>query len=156
MLGIKRIRERRDGMDKITISMAVFVDGMVKSFEDHLPKTNPGIPFPATPAKKWLYKTDATAEERKEVLELGYQFIVGMLLWEARGTYPECAIQGYTNWHGSCVTPSGMPGSVRCIIMVNWMRVNRSCGIVFSDKGNPHPIVFSDASNKPDDSDGKS
>ena len=36
------------------------------------------------------------------------------------------------------------------------MRVNRSRGIVFLDKGNPHPIVFSDASNKPDGSDGKS
>ena len=36
------------------------------------------------------------------------------------------------------------------------MHVNRSHSIVFLDKGNPHPIVFSDASNKPDDTDGKS
>ena len=70
------------------MSMTAFVDGMVKSFEDHLPKPNPDTPFPA---KKWLYKTDASAEESKEVLDLGYQRIVGMLLWACRGTFPECA-----------------------------------------------------------------
>ena len=64
--GIKRIRERRDGHDKqddkVTMSMAAFVYGMVKSFEGHLPQTNPGTPLPA---KKWLYKIKQTLRQRK-------------------------------------------------------------------------------------------
>ena len=151
MLGIKRIRERRDGHDKVTVSMTAFVDGMVKSFEEHLPKTNPDTPFPA---KKWLYQTDASAEESKEVLDLGYQRIVEMLLWACMGTFLECGIGLHQLIRVMC-SPSR--DAWKCALhMVNRMRVNRSRIIVFSDGGNPNPVVFSNAFNKPDETDGKS
>ena len=77
-----------------------------------------------------------------------------MLLWAAQGTYPECATGLHQLTQVMC-NPS--KDAWKCALhMVNWMCVNRSCGIMFLDKGDPHPIVFSDASIKPDDTDSKS
>ena len=39
--------------------------------------------------------------------------------------------------------------------MIKWMVVIKSRGVNFSFGGNPKPVVFYDASNKPDETDGK-
>ena len=109
----------------MSMHMTAFVDGIIKSFKDcsRITYSWPNQPRHSLfPAKKWLYKTDASAEESKEVLDLGYQHIVGMLLWACRGAFPECAT-GLRQLTRAMCNPS--KDAWKCTVhMVNLMRVN--------------------------------
>ena len=56
---------------------------MVEAFKDHLPKSDPSVPFPQG---KYLWKSPKPdPAETAEILAMGYQRAIGMLLWAQRG-----------------------------------------------------------------------
>ena len=90
----------------------------------------------------------------KEVLGRGYQRLVGCLLWATRGCFPETSL----GVHQLCrvmACPSRKAWKEGLRILA-WLRDHRTRGIKFNAKGNPYPISYSDASNKPDPIDGLS
>ena len=61
---------------------------MVKSFHEHIKPGAANLPFPENACISKLDEPDTS--EVSEVLNLGYQKAVGMLLWAARHCFPEC------------------------------------------------------------------
>ena len=90
MLGVKRSITWRDDVMEVELTMTAFVAGMAAAFSDHLIKRTINTPVPD---KLFLHKSSKTTEEEsKRVLDRGYMQLYGMLLWAARGTYPECLV----------------------------------------------------------------
>lgn len=111
------------------------------------------IPRTPFPYGLMLEKTDAASdEEAQEILDKGYMKIVGMLLWAARGVYPECQV-GMHQLSKVASRPSHVAWKA-ALHMVKWMHAQKDRGIEFSSEGNNEPVVFSDASNKPYPTDG--
>jgi len=150
MLGVKRTYTNRDGIRKYHMTMTAYVEGMYETFKDEMTSHEPRTPFPHGLS---LHKSDCESdEESQEILDKGYMKIVGMLLWCARGVYPECSA-GMHELSKVASRPSYLAwGSA--VKMVKWMYAQRYRGITFTNTGNDSPIVFSDASNKPDPNDG--
>lgn len=76
-----------------------------------------------------------------------------MLLWAARGVFPDC-LQGTSNIGRVMAAPTEEAWEA-AVHMMNYMYQNRHRGIRFTSDGNAAPIVYSDASNKPDPNDSK-
>ena len=89
MLGIKKRVQLGSGRNTCQQSMEAYIVGMCEAFKDHIPNTHPEAPFP--PGKYLWRNPKPEAQEKEEVLALGYQRAVGMLLWAQRGVYPECS-----------------------------------------------------------------
>ena len=164
LLGIKRKRTQKMSeplnkavekpviiSDEIEFTMTPYVDGMYKAFEDHInPKHVPKTPFPD---KLMLSKqTVVDPEKSQRVLDKGYMRAVGMILWAARGVFPECA-QG-VNQLGSLMARPTDEAWTAAMHMISWMYTQRLRGITFSKDAPIEPTVFTDASNKPDTFDG--
>ena len=86
------------------------------------------------------------------MITLGYQRAVGMLLWAARHCYPECKY-GVSQLCSVMARPSHLAFKT-AMHMINYLHQNKHRGIRFSIQGYKLPFALSDASNKPDASDG--
>ena len=151
MLGIKRtISETPDEMT-VTCTMQAFVEGAAAAFQTHLLKRRVETPLPPGTFLHKPHKDDQTSA--KQYLDLGYQRLFGMLLWAARGVYPEC-LEG-TSMLGRLIT-SPTKEAWKCLCwMLTYMLQRKTRGIRFSSKASGVLIAFADASNKPDPTDGK-
>ena len=76
------------GKSECEMTMTSYGKGVVEAFEDHLPKSNPAVPFPQGTCL--LKSPEPDPAETAEVLAMGQQRAVGMLLWAQRGVFPEC------------------------------------------------------------------
>ena len=77
----------------------------------------------------------------------------GMLLWAARGVFPEAVVA--TSMTGRLMAdPTEEAWDALCWLLT-YMYQRKSRGIRFSSRGNCHMICYVDASNKPDPTDGK-
>ena len=89
MLGISRKINYVDAkVSAVEMTMTPFVEAMVKSFHEHIKLGAANLPFPENACISKLDEPDTS--EVSEVLNLGYQRAVGMLLWAARHCFPEC------------------------------------------------------------------
>jgi hypothetical protein len=70
------------------MTMTPFIEAMERSFTDHLRPGTASLPFPEHTRISKL--DDPDPAEISQVLALGYQRAVGMLLWAARHCFPEC------------------------------------------------------------------
>ena len=146
MLGVRREFKLCDnGVRTYKMSMPSYVEGAHASFKEGMTAHVPRTPFPHGMDLK---KGDATDDEAWEVHERGYLELVGKLLWAARAVYPECLV-GLHQLSKVASRPSEKAWKSG-IHMLKWMYLHRYRGITFSSDGNSKPIVFSDASNKPD------
>ena len=159
MLGISRklttVYDEELGRDVTTCehTMKAYVEGMYAAFSDYInPNHKPTTPFPV----KLMLTKSATApgDEHQVVLDRGYSSVVGMLLWAVRRVYPEAA-QG-VNQLGSLLSCPTEEAWTAAMHVVSYMYQQRERGIKFSSEAPPQPVVFSDASNKPDKADGLS
>ena len=152
MLGIKRQFTNVNGIRTCKMSMTAFVEGMANAFKEYLPTRKVVEPFKNS---TMLYKHDAEDdEEMKTVQARGYSRAVGMLMWATRGAFPECQY-GMSQLTKVMSCPSEKAWK-QAMQMIQWMYDNKDRGIIFSSIGNDKPVVFSDASNKPDIYDGLS
>ena len=151
ILGIKRtVSETPDEMT-VTCTMQAFIEGAAAAFKDHLLKRRVETPIPPGTFLYKPVKSNTTTAEH--YLRLGYQRLFGMLLWAARGVYPEC-LAG-TSMAGRLITAPTQEAWHCLCWMLTYMHQRRTRGIKFSNRGNDVPITFVDASNKPDPTDGK-
>ena len=126
---------------------------MCEASTDHIPDTNPSTPFPANKYLSWRHKIPDPAETQ-EVLNLGYQRAIGMLLWAQRGVFPECAYG--LNQLCRLMSAPTREAWTAAMHMMAYMRFNKEKGIKFHCNGNDEPIIFSDAAFNPDPVDGLS
>ena len=133
-------------------TMKTYVESMRKAFDKHIVFDKPSTPFPQ---KLELYKEDSGEEEQKIILEQGYRTAIGMMLWAARGVYPECmaGLSQLTRVH--VLAYPSIEAWKAAMHMIQWMYIHRERGITFSQQGNDEAITFSDAFNKADEIDGK-
>ena len=153
ILGIKRI-SKRDPITKersIEMTMQAFIEGVIESFSTHLDDKKVNTPFPE---KTYISKDKSkiSEEESKKYLDLGWQRLVGCLLWCARNIFVECAL-GVSMLCRLMSKPSKVAWD-GAIHMLKWLRDNKEKGIIFKSSGNQVPIAFSDASNVEDPIDG--
>ena len=152
MLGVKRRFKIVPGGNECELTMTAYIVGMCEAFKDHIPDTNPSTPFPAN---KYLWRSkEADPAETQEMLNLGYQRAIGMLLWAQRGVYPECAYG--LNQLCRLMSAPTREAWAAAMHMMAYMRCNKEKGIKFHSKGNEEPIIFSDAAFNPDPADGLS
>ena len=154
LLGIKRTEKSYLKGNKVIRTMELtqtaYIDGMCRAFSEDIKNFTPVAPFPPG----LMLTKAADPEEAQEVLDKGYLRAVGMLLWATRGTYPEC--QQGCNQLGAMMSAPTHEAYKAAMHMMRWMHVHRERGIRFTSDANSEPIVFSDASNKPDERDGLS
>ena len=157
MLGIKRQRtqvlndDKTIKSDAIDFTMTPYVDGMYNAFSEYIkPTHHPSTPFPVNLVLSKHSTVDPA--ESETVLDRGYMRAIGMLLWAARGCFPECA-QG-VNQLGSMMAKPTEESWDAAMHMIAWMYTQRERGIRFSKDAPVEPTVFTDASNKPDVFDG--
>ena len=97
---------------------------------------------------------EVTDAEAQTVLDRGYMRVVGQLLWAARGVYPEYQ-QGCNQLGALHVLARPSESAWKAAMhMVSWMYRNIAWGIKFDERFMGDPVVFRDASNKPDVNDG--
>jgi hypothetical protein len=168
---------------EITMTMQPYIEGMYNRYKEYMSENfKPATPFPVGLA---LSKHEHTSsEESQKVLDRGYLSLVGGLLWAARGCCPTC--QTGCNQLGSVMSKPSEQAWEAGIHMVKWMYDNKTKGIRFYSEAAfdeydtmtykeaetrsikeqvdilanmqayRRPVVFSDASNKPDPHDGLS
>ena len=147
MLGISRkLTIKSDKVHNIECTMTPFIQGAVKAFSDHIIPADLKVPFPENVKISKLEQPDDT--EVKEVLALGYQRAVGIILWAARHCYPECKY-GISKLCSVMARPS-YTAFKAAMHMISYLGQNQLRGIQFNADGNKLPIVCSDASNKAD------
>ena len=164
MLGIKRhLKEDPEtGIREVELTMTAFIESMYKEFTDVQEgrKNNATTPVESG---TFLHKSvknahgeydPAVETEAKIVLERGYQKLLGMLLWAARGVFPECLVG--TSMLGRVMAKPSEKAWREAMGMMQYMYQNKTRGIKFRSDGNQTPVAFVDASNKPDPTDGKS
>ena len=151
MLGVsRRITYHQDKVRSIELTMTPFVEAMERSFKQHLPSITPSTPFAENTKISKLEEVDS--EEITQVLQLGYQRAVSMLLWAARHSYPECKY-GVSRLCSVMARPTYRAFRA-AMHMIQYLVQHKHRGIRYSMEGNHLPIAYSDASNKPDPADG--
>jgi hypothetical protein len=151
MLGVRRVVTEDDNEMSVHLTMTAFIDSMAETFKTHLINRRIHTPIPD---KVFLHKgTKVAEEETRRVKERGFQNLFGMLLWAARGVYPEC-LQGCSALGRLMANPTEEAWRVACW-MLTYLHQHKNQGIRFSNKGNEAPVAFYDASNKADPTDSK-
>lgn len=156
MLGIERnMSENEDGVTEIEMKMTAFIEGMMETFKEW--KIDKKIDTPVKEglfiSKPWKTGDPSSEAKGKEIIARGGQSLLGMLLWAARGCYPECVLG--TSMLGRIMAQPTEEFWNNAVWMMNYMYQNRHRGIKFSSNGNSKPVAFVDSSNKPDPGDGK-
>ena len=154
LLGIHRKVQTENGERSVVLTQTAYVDGMMHAFQEEVIEAGMEHKTMTTPFPQgvFLRKSDASDEEARIVQARGYRRLVGMLLWATRGVFPECQ-QGCSQLGHVLSNPSEQ--AWKCgIHMLKWMHDHRTHGLRFTSTGNMMPIIFSDASNKPDPDDG--
>ena len=139
----------------IEMTMTPYVDGVYEGWKDFIsPNHKPSTPFPQNLTLTKNHTVDPA--ETQKVLDRGYMPVVRQLLWATRGVFPEC--HNGCNQLGSLLAKPTKEAWTAAMHMVKWMHLNRLRvrGIKFDRKAVLQPVVFSDASNKPDIRDGLS
>jgi site-specific DNA-cytosine methylase len=150
MLGVSRkLTYTQDKISSIELTMTPFVEAMERSFQEHLRPITANTPFLESTRISKLDEVDA--EEIQQVLQLGYQRAVGMLLWAARHCYPECKY-GVSRLCSVMARPTYRAFRA-AMHMITYMAQHKLRGTRYSIDGNHLPIAHSDASNKPDPAD---
>jgi site-specific DNA-cytosine methylase len=153
MLGISRkLTYTKDHISSIELTMTPFIEAMERSFQQHLPPITASTPFPENTKISKVEEIDS--EEIQQVLQLGYQRAVGMLLWAARHCYPECKY-GVSRLCSVMARPTYRAFRA-AMHMIKYLTQFKHRGICYNLNGNHLPIAQSDASNKPDPADGLS
>lgn len=151
MLGVRRVVTETPDEMSVNLTMTAFIDSMVETFKPHLMNRRIHTPVPD---KVFLYnKKREQDEEARRVLERGYQNLFGMLLWAARGVYPEC-LEGCSMMGRLMANPTEEAWHV-ATWMLTYLHQHRNQGIRFSSQGNSAPVAYYDASNKADPTDSK-
>jgi len=151
MLGI--LRELNEDGTELTMSQPEFIRTTYEEHCKHMAtKSNPNTP---TPPKMFLYlDPDGVDEnESQKYKDMGYQSLVGSLLWAAYRCFPQCA----SGVHMFCrmmssPTKDAWDGALH---MLRYMYHRRHTGIRFRRDGNRIPVAYYDASNKPEPIKGK-
>ena len=151
MLGVRRVLQESPDEMKVHLTMTAFIDSMTETFKEHILNRRVHTPIPD---KVFLHKgLKIDKDESARVRERGFQNLFGMLLWAARGTYPEC-LQGCSALGRLMSNPTEEAWKVACW-MLTYLHQHRNQGISFSSRGNDKPIAYYDASNKADPTDSK-
>lgn len=151
MLGVRRVVTENEDEMTVHLTMTAFIDSMAETFKAHLINRRVHTPIPD---KVFLHKgIKVDEEETRRVKERGFQNLFGMLLWAARGVYPEC-LQGCSALGRLMANPTEEAWRVACW-MLTYLHQHKNQGIRFSSRGNEAPVAFYDASNKADPTDSK-
>ena len=151
MLGIKRTTTESDGIRSMKLSMEAYVEGMYNAFKSFVPTKT--LHTPCEHNLLLSLENESTEEENQRVMKRGFQRAVGMLLWAARGVFPQTLYTlGQLCKLMSRPTEQSWEAAMH---LIAWMHQHRHEGISFHSNGNIEPFFMSDASNKPDLMDSK-
>lgn len=162
MLGVHRVLQG-EGKDRtVELTMTAFVESMALAFKKYV-FDDKKLAKLKTPSEKGMHlhkhlRQDEESQRKQEaeatvVRDRGYAKLLGMILWAARMCFPECLVgASMLGRVMACPTEEAWSEGIK---IMNWMIQNKHRGIKFSANGNEVPVVFVDASNKPDPSDGK-
>jgi hypothetical protein len=152
MLGISRKLVYKEGkVHSIECTMTPYVQGAVEAFKQYIIHSALSVPFPQNIR---ISRIDVPTEaEIREVLELGFQRAVGIIMWAARHCFPELKF-GISKLCSVMSKPTHIAFQA-AMHMISYMGQNMNRGIIFRADGNKIPVVTCDASNKPDPFDSK-
>jgi len=152
MLGIQRDIVKEGETRVLTWTQPDFIDTTFKQFEEHVPKRPINTPFPAGVTLHRL-EDAASDEEARKYIKMGYQSLVGSILWASRMCYPEMSVGA----HMLCrLMSKPNERAWKCAThAIKYLYANKKDGLQFRSNGNKDPICYYDASNKADPIDGK-
>ena len=157
MLGVQRDIFMDKGVKKVRMSQAAFFENAFNEFEMYTKTYTTSGRFPKTALPPGIVINKSMAakdeEEKKAVLEAGYQKLAGCILWGARGCCPQslwaasqvCSVMSCPSWKAWNLA----------IGVLAFQYSVREMGIVFSANGNAEPMMLADASFKIDPHTGK-
>jgi len=146
MLGLTRELDTKAG--KLHVKQTAFMETMWQTYGKLCGNRVPKSPFPPGLFIDMPPPDECDMAEGKRINELGYQKLVGSLLWAARSTYVECSCGlVYLTTVMSCPTDTAWRAALH---MCAYMYHNRHNGIVFTKMEDPSLVIYYDASNKCD------
>jgi hypothetical protein len=154
MLGVKRKVNKDPNCWSVEMSMEHFIDDLYQTFlplNQQVRKARiPSRPFPENTILTKAHTPKPGEIDRN--IRLGYQRIVGSLLWCVRHVSPICQY-GMSQLCKLMSAPTDL--AMECALqMISYLHKHKTEGITFTECGG-EPICFVDASNKDDPSDGK-
>lgn len=159
MLGVLRHCETDEttGVTTVRLTQPGFIEDLYNQYAAHIPKKVPSTPFPE---KEFLSLADCDGNpidppetEMREVFSLGYQSVVGALLWAARNCYIDIALG--VNMMQRVMSKPTMAAWKAAMHTLCYLHSVRHRGIVFRSDGNSDLRVYYDASNRGDPADEK-
>ena len=89
MLGVRRERITKNGITTLRMTQTAYVEELYNTFKDHAPSREVATPFPENEYLSLADEPSPDPDEIKEMIDIGYQVLVGGLLWIARNSAPE-------------------------------------------------------------------
>lgn len=164
MLGVKREHrhDKKSDVRSVHLTQPAFIEDLYNSYRDHIPPKTPSTPFPENEFLSLskvnddgsIERIDPPAEETRNVMALGYQSVVGGLLWAARNCHPEIAVG--VNQMQRVMSKPTMAAWKAAMHCVSYLHSVKDRGIAFHSNGNSELRTYYDASNKGDHTDEKS
>ena len=159
MLGVQHVLTIERGIWRMEHKMPLYIDGMVKTWQEWLEIAGWGSTDPKTPApsKGILTMHDphmlVTPEESQVVLKRGYMNLAGGLVWPIKNCFDEChfAISNIT----TVMSKPSEEAWKYAMHVLAWLRAHKNRGKLFSSDGNREPIACVDASLDVDLHDGR-
>ena len=151
MLGLQR--NLSDDGKVMTIKMTGFINDLYDQYEPKmLRKVIPKAPFPPSLFLSKVTPETADPLTAKRIIGMGYQRVVGSLLWAQRNCYPECSV-GVQYLCRQMSSPTEVAWKA-ALHMVAYLKGRNEYGIRYTRSANPTLSVYYDASNKADMSNG--
>ena len=164
MLGVKREHryDEKSEVRSVHLTQPAFIEDLYNAYRDHLPSRTPTTPFPENEflslSKRKddgsVERIDPPADEIRNVMALGYQSVVGGLLWAARNCHPEIAVG--VNQMQRVMSKPTMAAWKSAMHCVSYLHSVKDRGIAFHSNGNTELRTYYDSSNRGDDTDEKS
>ena len=137
MLGVHRKRTTHNGITTVRLTQPGFIEEQYELYREYLPHREIHTPFPETEflsmADEDGVRQEVPIEESTEVLQMGYQNLVGALLWSARTCHPEIML-GVNMMQRVMSRPTNR--AWKCALhMLKYLHAHRHRGIQYSSNG---------------------
>ena len=154
MLGVRRERITKNGITTLRMTQTAYVEELYNTFKDHAPSREVATPFPENEYLSLADEPSPDPDEIKEMIDIGYQVLVGGLLWIARNSAPDLSFA--VSMLQRVMSAPTRRAWKACLHTLKYAYLTRHRGIQYTSSGNDKMQMWYDSSHKADNADGKS
>lgn len=136
------------------MTQVAYVEELYNTFKDHTPSREVATPFPENEYLSLADEPSPDPDEIKEMIAVGYQVLVGGILWIARNSAPDLSFA--VSMLQRVMSAPTRRAWKACLHTLKYAYLTRHRGIQYTSSGNGELQMWYDSSHKADNADGKS